>query len=233
MQIIKPGFAIEEGIDGLAILRKIEKAGRTCYKSEDKITDESAKKFVASLIKSGHEAMIEHHFVTVTFTVDRGVTHEIVRHRIASYAQESTRYCNYGKEKSGSEITVIDIREIMEAEVGKTYKHPVNNEQILVTAELVNYWISEWLGAIEDSERHYISLVNSGCPAQLARSVLLHSVKSDIVVTMDLREWRHFFRLRALGTTGKPHPQMVQVAKPLLDEMKVQIPVVFDDLSYA
>lgn len=230
MQIIKPTFFIEEGIDGEAILRKLEQAGRTCYKSNDLVTETSARKFVAGLIKSGHEAMIEHASVTVTFVCDRGVSHEIVRHRIASYAQESTRYCNYGKDKFGSEITVIDIAEVMLAEIGKTYKYPVTGEEFVVTKELVQKWYDEWLAAGNDSEQHYMTMVNSGCPAQLARSVLLHSTKVEITVTMNLREWRHFFKLRAIGTTGKPHPQMVELARPLLNEMTMVIPVVFDDL---
>jgi thymidylate synthase (FAD) len=231
MNIIKPSFKIEDGIDGMAILRKLEKSGRTCYKSEEKITDESAKTFVKGLIKSGHEAMIEHSSVTVTFVCDRGVSHEIVRHRIASYAQESTRYCNYGKSKFGSEITIIDIRDVLVKEVGKTYKHPVTNEEFLVTASLYMDWIGIWLDAMRDSEKHYMDMVNSGCPAQFARSVLTNSTKTQIEVTMNLREWRHFFKLRALGVTGKPHPQMVEIALPLLLEIKNVIPVVFDDLD--
>jgi thymidylate synthase (FAD) len=230
MQIIKPNFYIEEGIDGISILKKIEKAGRTCYKSDDLITEDSARKFVAGLIRSGHEAMIEHESVTVTFVCDRGVSHEIVRHRIASYAQESTRYCNYGKEKFGSDLTFIDIRCTMQDEIGKTYKHPVTKKDILITVNKVCYWVETWLNAISFAEDRYMELVNSGCPAQLARSVLPNSIKTEIVVTMNLREWRHFFKLRAIGTTGKPHPQMVELAQPLLYDMAVSVPVVFDDL---
>ena len=108
MKIVKASYIIESEINGLEILKQIEKVGRTCYKSEDRITDESAIKFVTGLIARGHEAMIEHNSLSVRFICDRGVSHEIVRHRLASFGQESTRYCNYSKDKFGNEITVIE-----------------------------------------------------------------------------------------------------------------------------
>lgn len=108
MKIIKPGFEFITPIDGSVILKRLEECGRVCYKSEGKITDDSAPKFVAGIIKRGHEAVLEHCSFTVKFICDRGVSHEIVRHRLASYCQESTRYCNYGKDQFGSEITVIE-----------------------------------------------------------------------------------------------------------------------------
>jgi len=229
MKILRPNFIIESEIDGKEMLRNIEKIGRTCYKSEDNITDESAEKFVAGLIKRGHEAMIEHESITVRFTVDRGVTHEQVRHRIASFAQESTRYCNYAKDKFGNEINVIDISNVMKLEIGKELTHPVTKEKKVITLDIVMQWIDEWTAAMNDAERHYFNLVNNWCPAQLARSVLTNSTKAEIVITMNLREWRHFFYLRA----AKPaHPQMKEVAIPLLKLIRTLIPVVFDDLVY-
>ena len=108
MKIIKPGFEFITPINGSVILKRLEECGRVCYKSEGKITDDSAPKFVAGIIKRGHEAVLEHCSFTVKFICDRGVSHEIVRHRLASYCQESTRYCNYGKDQFGSEITVIE-----------------------------------------------------------------------------------------------------------------------------
>lgn len=152
MQIIKAGYEILDELNGSEILKKIERVARVCYKSEDKITEGSAEKMVKALVKSGHEAMLEHFSFSVKFICDRGVSHELVRHRIASFAQE-------------------------------------------------------------------------------ARAVLPNSLKTEIVVTANLREWRHFFKLRACGTTGKPHPQMLEVAVPLLKEIKSLIPVVFDDLE--
>lgn len=208
MQAIKAYTQIYNDFDGQKILEKIEKVARTCYKSEGKIQEGSAAKMVASLIKSGHEAMLEHVSVTVKFVVDRGISHELVRHRLASFAQESTRYCNYSKDDFGSEITFI-IPEYLD------YK-----------SAGWNTW-KETMKACEDS---YFKLLDIGLTPQEARAVLPNSLKTEVVMTANLREWRHFFKLRALGTTGKPHPQMLEVTVPLLEDFKQMIPVVFDDL---
>lgn len=208
MQAIKAYTQIYNDFDGQKILEKIEKVARTCYKSEGKIQEGSAAKMVASLIKSGHEAMLEHASVTVKFVVDRGISHELVRHRLASFAQESTRYCNYSKDDFGSEITFI-IPEYLD------YK-----------SAGWNTW-KETMKACEDS---YFKLLDIGLTPQEARAVLPSSLKTEVVMTANLREWRHFFKLRALGTTGKPHPQMLEVTVPLLEDFKQMIPVVFDDL---
>ena len=205
MKIIKAGYEIMDPLNGEEILKKIERVARVCYKSEDKITAGSAEKMVRALIRSGHEAMLEHFSFSVKFIVDRGVSHEIVRHRVASFAQESTRYCNYGH---AGEITVIE---------------PVGIK------EVASKWV-EWKSAMRLAEDHYMDLLEKGATPQEARSVLPNSLKTEVVMTANLREWRHFFKLRALGTTGKPHPQMVEVALPLLEECKKLIPVVFDDL---
>jgi thymidylate synthase (FAD) len=189
------------------ILRMIEKAGRTCYKSEDKITPESASKFVRNIIKHGHEAMLEHASLTVRFIVDRGVSHELVRHRVASYAQESTRYCNYSQDKFGNEITVV---------------RPL--------------WLKDglakdlWETACENAEESYFSLLAEGWTPEEARTVLPNSLKTEVVMTANMREWRHFFRLRALGETGKPHPQMEEVALSLLSDLQIHLPELFEDL---
>ena len=208
MQAIKAYTQIYNDFDGQKILEKIEKVARTCYKSEGKIQEGSAAKMVASLIKSGHEAMLEHVSVTVKFVVDRGISHELVRHRLASFAQESTRYCNYSKDDFGSELTFI-IPEYLD------YK-----------SAGWNTW-KETMKACEDS---YFKLLDIGLTPQEARAVLPNSLKTEVVMTANLREWRHFFKLRALGTTGKPHPQMLEVTVPLLEDFKQMIPVVFDDL---
>lgn len=205
MKIIKAGFEIMDPLNGEEILKKIERVARVCYKSEDKITAGSAEKMVRALIRSGHEAMLEHFSFSVKFIVDRGVSHELVRHRVASFAQESTRYCNYGH---AGEITVIE---------------PVGIK------EVASKWV-EWKSAMRLAEDHYMDLLEKGATPQEARSVLPNSLKTEVVMTANLREWRHFFKLRALGTTGKPHPQMVEVALPLLEECKRMIPAVFDDL---
>lgn len=208
MQAIKAYTQIYNDFDGQKMLEKIEQVARTCYKSEGKIQEGSAAKMVASLIKSGHEAMLEHASVTVKFVVDRGISHELVRHRLASFAQESTRYCNYSKDDFGSEITFI-IPEYLE------YK-----------SEGWNIWKE----SMKQAEDAYFKMLDFELSPQQARAVLPNSLKTEVVMTANLREWRHFFKLRALGTTGKPHPQMLEVAVPLLEDMKNLIPVVFDDL---
>lgn len=208
MQAIKAYTQIYNDFDGQKMLEKLERVARTCYKSEGKIQEGSAEKMVAALIRSGHEAMLEHVSVTVKFVVDRGISHELVRHRLASFAQESTRYCNYSKDDFGSEITFI-IPEYLD------YK-----------SAGWNTW-KETMKACEDS---YFKLLDIGLTPQEARAVLPNSLKTEVVMTANLREWRHFFKLRALGTTGKPHPQMLEVTVPLLEDFKQMIPVVFDDL---
>lgn len=208
MQAIKPYTQIYKDFDGQKVLQKIEAVARTCYKSEGKIQEGSAAKLVAGLIKSGHEAMLEHASVTVKFVVDRGISHELVRHRLASFAQESTRYCNYSKDDFGSEITFI-IPDYLE------YK-----------SEGWNIWKE----SMKQAEDAYFKMLDFGLSPQQERAVLPNSLKTEVVMTANLREWRHFFKLRALGTTGKPHPQMLEVAVPLLEDMKNLIPVVFDDL---
>ena len=207
MKLIKSYTQIFGEINGQEILKKIETVGRTCYKSEGKIKDGSAEKFVAGLIKRGHEAILEHESITIKFVVDRGISHEIVRHRVASFAQESTRYCNYAKDDFGGEITFIKPPYLQEGTAGYDL----------------------WESACSHAEMMYFSLLNYGLTAQEARAVLPHSLKTEVVMTANLREWRHFFKLRAANTTGKAHPQMLEVTIPLLKELKKLIPVVFDD----
>ena len=219
MRILKPQHVIigKDQIEGHKILKHIEKIARTCYKSEDLINDESAEKMIKKLIKMNHLAMIEHASVSVLFTCDRGVTHEIVRHRVASYAQESTRYVNYSKDKFGNEIGYIDIAGGIALDA-KMKDLPV---------ETIDAIISEWHQACIDAEKHYMKMLELGATPQIARSVLNNSTKSDINVTMNLREWRHFFELRC---DTPAHPQMRELVIPLLKEMSEVIPIVFDDL---
>lgn len=207
MKTIKASYEIlnKETINGAEMLRDIEVIGRTCYKSEKMINDESAEKFVEMLIERGHEAMIEHNSISVKFICDRGVSHELVRHRLASFGQESTRYCNYSKAKFGNEITVIE----------PSFFDDDTKKMIM------------WLDAMYAAEKHYFRLLELGATPQEARSVLPNSLKTEIVMTMNLREWRHFFKLRCAAAA---HPQMRELALPLLGEMSNLIPVVFDDL---
>ena len=208
MKIINAGFQILTNINGMEMLKDIEYIARTCYKSENMITDLSAIKMVESLIRSGHEAMLEHQSISVKFIVDRGVSHELVRHRMASYAQESTRYCNYSKDKFGNQLTFIS----------PCFWNKGSREY------------EEWYAAMNSAEDIYFELIDWGVTPEQARAVLPNSIKTEVVMTANLREWRHFFKLRAIGTTGKPHPQMLEVTVPLLAEFKALIPVVFDDL---
>ena len=207
MKIIKPKYEILTNITGDE-LKLIELAGRTCYKSENNITDESARKFVKNIISRGHEAMLEHSILSVKFICDRGISHELVRHRLASFAQESTRYCNYSKDKFGNEITVI--KPYFFEDGSDKYKH--------------------WYMGCMDAENAYFNLLQAGATPQEARSVLPNSLKTEIVVTMNYREWRHFFKLRAARSTGPAHPQMEELTRPLLEELKKLIPIVFDDI---
>ena len=208
MRVVQAGYEILDDLNGVDILKKTEKVARTCYKSEDKASEGSAEKLVRALIKSKHEAMLEHFSFSVKFTVDRGISHEIVRHRLASYAQESTRYCNYSKDGFGREITVIEPCYL--AKGSKAYEG--------------------WEYICNMAEQAYFYLLGWGCTPQEARAVLPTCLKTEIVMSANLREWRHFLNLRAVGTTGVPHPQIREVAVPLLKELRERVPVIFDDL---
>lgn len=321
MRAIEPFAKILDVDIGVDVLKKIEWIGRTCYKSTDKITDESAPKFVSGLIKRGHEAMLEHgsfcfeidygvycfmkdaiqnmsdefgyksfirftkedrvlmsanvrawrdlfkhmnyywfgipdcfesfikenpvlfpeyqdefleHFnigsirpihtedlktedeflthcdVTVGWVVDRGISHELVRHRPASFAQESTRYCNYGQDKFGGQITFI---------IPEFFKYGSPEWKI-------------WKESVTRSEADYLKLIELGVSPEKARGVLGTSLKTEVIMTANCAEWKHFFGLRACNVTGKAHPQMLEVAQPLLDDFKKTISVIFDDLKY-
>lgn len=205
MKIINADVELITPIDGSTILRRLELCGRVCYKSEAKITDTSAPNFVAGIIKRGHESVLEHCSFTVKFICDRGVSHEIVRHRMASYCQESTRYCNYSNDSFGREITVIRPNFLVEGSEGWRY----------------------WKEACWAAEHRYFELLNYGCTPQEARAVLPNSLKTEVVMTANLREWRHFFKLRCAPAA---HPQMREVALILLNKVHSLIPVCFDDI---
>ena len=207
MIIIEPNaqIIVFNGITGIDICKHIEKCGRVCYKSEEKITDESYIPFINKIIKNHHEAVLEHSSVTIKFICDRGVSHEIVRHRLASYCQESTRYCNYSLEGFGSEITVIKPCFLDENSKG--------------------YF--DWKLSCEKAESTYFEMLEFGCKPQEARSVLPNSLKTEVIMTANLREWRHFFKLRC---SSAAHPQMREVANKALFEIKNYIPIVFDDV---
>lgn len=222
MRIINASYEIITPISdgGLEELKKIEKIARTCYKSERLIKEdgESAKRLVSTLIKNGHEAMLEHGSLTIKFFVDRGISHEIVRHRIASYAQESTRYCNYTNKKFENEISYISIIDGMLED--KKMSALSDNTIIMI------YGV--WEKAIEVSEAAYLKMIELGATPQIARSVLPNSLKTELVMTANYREWRNFFKLR---TANSAHPQMREVIIPLLKELKRKLPIIFDDIE--
>lgn len=295
MKLCKPLFEIWEQSAGLeGVYKHIEKVGRVCYKSEDKITEDSAKPFVDRMIRSGHGAMLEHgtvylqffwagavcqqcnqtapnklldryagnkysivHYhgndvyvttnlrvlvennwlddlkyicepteyherrVTVHFVCDRGVSHEFVRHRVMSFAQESTRYCNYSKDKFGNELTFI-IPCWLDIPTGH-YAYwdgdwcDIDKMKIQLP-EGEHKDIDAFLWTLNNAETHYTLLINSGWKPQEARAVLPNSLKTELVVTGFVSDWNHFFDLRARGTTGAPHPQAKELAEPLMKE---------------
>ena len=203
MRVIEPGFEIVTPIDRDAVYRHIELCGRVCYKSEGKIDEGSAERLIRSMLARGHESPIEHYSVSVRIICDRGVSHEWVRHRVASYSQESTRYCNYSKDKFGGEITFIKPAKLTEG----SPEH------------------AAWVRAMENAEKSYFELLNMGVAPETARSVLPNSLKTEFICTMNLREWRHFFSLR---TAPAAHPDMRAVAVPPYEEFKRLLPAFFE-----
>ena len=183
----------------------IERAGRVCYKSEDKITEDTAEAFVAMIKKRGHLSVIEHASASLKFICDRGVSHEMVRHRLASYSQESTRYSSYGNEKFGREITVVE---------------PPFDKGNGAQAQA-------WTRSMEEAEAAYMEMLDAGASPQIARSVLPNSLKTEIVMTANFREWLHFFNLRCAPAA---HPQMREVAQMALDILYAKEPVIFGDV---
>lgn len=206
MKIVEPSHEILYPVDPdeiHLIPLLLEKAGRTCYKSEKAITHCSAYEFVRRMIKLGHESVIEHFNITVKFICDRGVSHELVRHRLVSYSQESTRYCDYKGE-------VVFVK-------------PPFWEGDPLSFEA-------WRQACNSAEKYYRYLRKNGCPPEQARTVLPNSLRTEIVVTANLREWRHIFKLR---TAKRAHPQMREIMVPLLKQLAEEIPCVFGDILTA
>jgi len=212
-----PGFVLETPIDREEVLRRLERAGRTCYKSEDRVSGDSAARFVRSLVSRGHESVLEHVSLTVRVVCDRGVSHEIVRHRIASYSQESTRYCNYGTDRFDRQIRCIRPSFFRE-DTPSGLPRPDRDQGALM---------AEWERAMEQAEAAYLRLLDLGATPQEARAVLPHSLKTELVMTMNLREWRHFFRLRCAQAS---HPQLREVAIPMLLHFRDALPEIFDEI---
>ena len=205
MKIIEASAELAQEIDAEQIMKHIERAGRVCYKSESRISDNSADKFIANIIKSGHESVIEHVSLTFKIICDRGVTHEIVRHRLASYSQSSTRYCNYASDKFGNELTFI-----------KPCFWKEDDENYLL-----------WKQTLEVAEKNYLAMIKNGARPEQARSILPNSLKTEIFMTANLREWRHFLKLR---TSKRAHPQMREVALKIHKILVENLPIIFSDI---
>lgn len=209
MKIVNNNYVILTDLSNpLFMLKQIESAGRTCYRSENKITDDSCIKFCKMLINRGHEAMLEHTQLSVRFTTSRALANELVRHRICSFAQESTRYCSYGSDKFNNEIKVIEPEELIQ--------------------DTINYNL--WWTACKNAEDSYMNMLNNGIKPEFAREVLPLSLATELVVTANIREWRNIFKLRSSANKGA-HPQMRLMMDKLLNDLKSKIPVLLDDIK--
>lgn len=206
MKMIEACHEIKTPITGKE-LKELEQIARVCYKSENNITDDgkSAERLIRNLINNGHEAMLEHKSLSVIFTCDRAVSHELVRHRLASFAQESQRYCNYGKEKFGAEVTFIRPWWLDTDDIG----------------------YDVFVKACQDAEDRYFELLAAGWQPEQARGVLPNAVKTEIAVTANYREWRHILKLR---TDLAAHVDMRHMMNDLLREFQQKIPIIFDDI---
>lgn len=206
MKIIEPSVELIGEVDGKKIMKHIELAGRVCYKSESRISDDSAEKFIANIIKSGHESVIEHVSLTFKIICDRGVLAEITRHRLASFSVESTRYNDYSNGKFDGELTFI----------------------------MPNFWNEDdenfkiWLDSMKIIEENYLLMRKNGARPEQARSILPNSLKTEIFMTANLREWRHFLKLR---TSSRAHPQMREVALKIYEILREKLPVIFSDIK--
>jgi len=206
MKIIKPKVGIEK-VDYNEIMKNLEIACRTCYRSEDKITDESYKTLLRNCINRGHESILEHEKITIRMVCDIGVYKDLTRHRHASFSIESTRYCNYGKDKFDNEIKFIE---------------PVNIEK---DTEIYN----EWKKSCEQIEEHYIKMVNLGATPDQMRMILPHSTAAAVTMTANIREWKHILSLRC---TRHAHPAVEQVMIPVLLHLKQNMPEIFENMEY-
>lgn len=214
MKVIQPSYKIEyPSIDEIKKYPTIiESYGRVCYKSENKQTNDSSEKFVSNIISRGHLSVIEHLSITVRFIHNRGFTHELVRHRLASYSQESSRYCNYSQDKFGNELTFIE---------------PYwwgDNKGRLEDCYYGNYIRRIWIETMSLIERSYMDMTESKLPPEASRGILPNDIKTEIVITANLREWIHIFNLRC-GTAA--HPDMRRVIIPLRKELNLYLPMIF------
>ena len=223
MKIVKPSFEIrnKEKINGLDILKNIESAGRTCYKSEDKITDDSCIKFAKNILDRGHLSVIEHESLSVRIICDRALTHELVRHRLASYSQESTRFVSYSNKNRG--ITFIKPYFLPDCPIGEFDENSFVEDETKYSDSTYDF-----IFYLFNCEHEYNRMLENGYKPEDARNILPNALKTEIVMTCNLREWRHFFKLR---TSPAAHPSMRELTIPMLKEFQKLIPIVFDDIE--
>ena len=205
MRLVEPWIKVEN-FDGVKIMKRIERACRTCYRSEDKISEESYKNLLTNCLNRGHESVLEHEKITVRIYSDIGTYKDLTRHRFASFSVESTRYCSYNKDKYGNEIAVVNPVYIEDKEVFET-----------------------WKKAIEDMEKAYMKMKELGASTDMCREILPHSTAAEYTMTANIREWKHILELR---TTNHVHPAIRQVLTPLLLLFKEQMPEIFGDIEY-
>lgn len=215
MILVKP-YAIILNISHPNPVRFTNLSGRLCYKSDTPDSPEAQEKFILERIKNGHESILEHVSVTVKVVCDRGVSHELVRHRLCSFSQESTRYCNY--KKLGIAFIIPGWTGIAEGiyEDGQSVLFYNDNEL-------------KWLSAMRYAQQFYNELLNDGWTPQQARSVLPNSLKTELIMTTNLREWRHIFSLRC---DKSAHPQMREIMLPLLNDFHEAMPSFFSELYH-
>ena len=205
MRLVEPWIKVEN-FDGVKIMKRIERACRTCYRSEDKISDESYKNLLTNCLNRGHESVLEHEKITVRIYSDIGTYKDLTRHRFASFSVESTRYCSYNKDKYWNEIAVVNPVYMEDKEVFET-----------------------WKKAIEDMEKAYMKMKELGASTDMCREILPHSTAAEYTMTANIREWKHILELR---TTNHVHPAIRQVLIPLLLLFKEQMPEIFGDIEY-
>ena len=205
MRLVEPWIKVEN-FDGVKIMKRIERACRTCYRSEDKISEESYKNLLTNCLNRGHESVLEHEKITVRIYSDIGTYKDLTRHRFASFSVESTRYCSYNKDKYGNEIVVVNPVYMEDKEVFET-----------------------WKKAIEDMEKAYMKMKELGASTDMCREILPHSTAAEYTMTANIREWKHILELR---TTNHVHPAIRQVLIPLLLLFKEQMPEIFGDIEY-
>lgn len=205
MRIVEPWIKVEK-FDGKAIMKRIERACRTCYRSEDKITDESYKNLLKNCLNRGHESVLEHEKITVRIYNDIGSYKDLTRHRFASFSVESTRYCSYDKDKYGNEIAFINPVYIEDKEMYETWKE---------TMQMI--------------ENNYIKMKQLGAANDMCRELLPHSTAAEYTMTANIREWKHILGLR---TTKHVHPAIRQVLIPLLKYFKEEMPEIFNEVEY-